>query len=98
MDHLLQIKNISKTFPGIKALSNISFSLKKGEIHALLGENSEGKFTFIRINSRAQLPDNSSDKMFMVDNQHVTIHSPSAGTKTRDCHSISEIKLVPSLD
>lgn len=46
---LLVIKNISKSFPGVKALQNVNFSVRKGEIHALMGENGAGKSTLIKI-------------------------------------------------
>ncbi|MHB8277524.1 MAG: sugar ABC transporter ATP-binding protein [Candidatus Humimicrobiaceae bacterium] len=46
---LLSIKNLSKTFPGVKALSSVNFDLKDGEVHALIGENGAGKSTFIKI-------------------------------------------------
>ncbi len=46
---VLEFINISKLFPGVQALNNISFSLKEGEVLALLGENGAGKSTFLRI-------------------------------------------------
>lgn len=46
---LLTMKNISKTFPGVKALTNVDFTLRKGEIHALMGENGAGKSTLIKV-------------------------------------------------
>ena len=48
-DSVLEMRHIYKTFPGVKALQNVDFTLKKGEIHALMGENGAGKSTFIKI-------------------------------------------------
>ena len=46
---MLEIKNVSKSFPGVKALQDISVTFKDGEIHALLGENGAGKSTLMKI-------------------------------------------------
>ncbi|MEQ4531751.1 MAG: galactofuranose ABC transporter, ATP-binding protein YtfR [Mixta sp.] len=48
-DALLDIRGVSKFFPGVKALDNVSFSLQRGEIMALLGENGAGKSTLIKV-------------------------------------------------
>ncbi|QHM70926.1 galactofuranose ABC transporter, ATP-binding protein YtfR [Mixta intestinalis] len=48
-DRLLDIRGVSKFFPGVKALDNVSFSLQRGEIMALLGENGAGKSTLIKV-------------------------------------------------
>ncbi len=48
-DYILELKNITKIFPGVKALDNVQFQLKRGEVHALMGENGAGKSTFIKV-------------------------------------------------
>ncbi|MDD4525323.1 MAG: sugar ABC transporter ATP-binding protein [Lachnospiraceae bacterium] len=48
-DTILELQNITKIFPGVKALDNVHFDLRRGEIHALMGENGAGKSTFIKV-------------------------------------------------
>lgn len=48
-EYILELKGITKIFPGVKALNNVQFCLKKGEVHALMGENGAGKSTFIKV-------------------------------------------------
>src|SRR6185437_5105849 len=48
-EFVLELKGITKTFPGVKALDNVHFQLRPGEIHALMGENGAGKSTFIKV-------------------------------------------------
>ncbi|MGH4141196.1 multiple monosaccharide ABC transporter ATP-binding protein [Clostridium sp.] len=48
-DIILQMKNITKTFPGVKALDNVNLEVKQGEIHALVGENGAGKSTLMKV-------------------------------------------------
>ena len=55
--YAIEMKNISKSFPGIKANDNISLTLKHGEIHALLGENGAGKSTLMSILFGLYTPD-----------------------------------------
>jgi putative multiple sugar transport system ATP-binding protein len=48
-DVILEMRNITKTFPGVKALDNVTFSVKRGEIHTLVGENGAGKSTLMNV-------------------------------------------------
>ena len=57
LEEVLRLRNISKTFPGVKALSNVNFDLYEGEVHCICGENGAGKSTLIKIISGAYEPD-----------------------------------------
>ncbi|WP_413375341.1 ATP-binding cassette domain-containing protein [Alkalihalobacillus sp. 1P02AB] len=48
-EYVLELREITKQFPGVTALDNVHFKLKAGEIHALMGENGAGKSTFIKV-------------------------------------------------
>ena len=48
-DYILEMRNITKTFPGVKALDDVNFKVKKGEIHCLVGENGAGKSTLMKV-------------------------------------------------
>lgn len=68
----LKMKNIQKSFSGIKALDNISFELRKGEVHALLGENGAGKSTLIKILSGIYQADSGSIE---IEGKEISIHN-----------------------
>jgi len=72
-DYVLELKGITKAFPGVKALDGVHFQLKKGEIHALMGENGAGKSTFIKIITGVHLPDEGE---ILLDGVRTQINSP----------------------
>ena len=48
-DYILEMRGITKTFPGVKALSDVNFAVRRGEIHAICGENGAGKSTLMKV-------------------------------------------------
>ncbi|WP_201865167.1 sugar ABC transporter ATP-binding protein [Microvirga soli] len=92
---ILEMKDISKTFPGVKALTNVTLTVYPGEIHALMGENGAGKSTLMKILSGAYQADPGGEIRIM--GQHITIDGPLAARQ----HGISiiyqELSLAPNL-
>ena len=70
---LLTMRHIKKEFPGVLALNNVDFTLRKGEIHALMGENGAGKSTLIKILTGVYQMDAGS---ISIEGESVNIHSP----------------------
>jgi len=93
---ILKLNNISKSFPGVLALSNISFDLKKGEIHCVCGENGAGKSTLIKIISGAYQPDPGGTIEF--EGKQVSLFHPSVAMKLGIQTIYQEHTIFPHLD
>ena len=70
---VFKVKGLSKQFPGVKALDNVSINLKAGKVHALMGENGAGKSTLIKILAGA-FPKNSGQIFLMTRKFKLTFH------------------------
>ena len=75
---ILRMKDITKSFPGVKALKGVSMELRKGEIHALLGENGAGKSTLIKCLGGIYPIDSGSIEL---DGRKVDIRTPGESMK-----------------
>jgi D-xylose transport system ATP-binding protein len=97
-DNILEIRGVTKEFPGVIALSNISFKVKRGEIHGLCGENGAGKSTLVKILSGVYPVDTYTGEV-IFDNQPLNFQS----TAIRDAMErgiaivYQELVLVPEM-
>ena len=93
---VLQMKNIHKNFTGVKALQAVDFSLREGEIHALMGENGAGKSTLIKVLTGVYEKDEG--EIFLKGNDKaVAIHSPQDAQNLGISTVYQEITLCPNL-
>jgi ABC-type sugar transport system ATPase subunit len=91
---ILDIRQISKSFPGVQALDSISFSVRAGEVHALVGENGAGKSTLIKILSGVY---HATSGSFTFKGKDVHINSPLEAQMLGMSVVHQELKLVESL-
>lgn len=95
-NEILNMRCISKNFTGVKALSNVDFTLRAGEIHALMGENGAGKSTLIKVLTGAE--EFESGEIRIVGFKHLIInHSPEEAQINGISTVYQEINLCPNL-
>ena len=94
MDGYLQFKGISKQFPGVQALDNISLSVNEGSIHGLVGENGAGKSTLLKILSGAHTPTKGS---IFIDGKEMRFKSTKSARDSRVAVIYQELNLVPEM-
>lgn len=93
-EELFRMEGISKSFPGVKALQDVSFSVNKGEVHGLVGENGAGKSTLMKVMSGVYRADEG--KIF-IENQEVNIDSVAKAQQLGVSIIFQELNLAPHL-
>ena len=91
---LLQMKNIHKSFPGVKALQGVDLELRAGEVHALLGENGAGKSTLIKVLGGIYIAEEGE---IFIDGKKVTIDGVNASHNNGISIIHQELVLVPHM-
>jgi rhamnose transport system ATP-binding protein len=91
---LLEVRDIEKMFPGVRALSGVSFEVRAGEVHALLGENGAGKSTLIKIISGVYEPDGGS---ILIGGRQTRFTSPEDAKRAGVATIYQELLLFPEL-
>ncbi len=92
--HTLEFRGICKTYPGVKALQDVSFTAESGKVLALLGENGAGKSTLLKIMSGDQKPSAGS---ILYDGQELNITSPHSAIKQGISIIYQERQLIPGM-
>ena len=94
MTAILELRNISKTFPGQKALNGVHLDVRPGEVHALVGKNGSGKSTLAKVLSGFHVPDEGATAQIVGRN----IHFPVDGDAKRVMHFVhQDLGLIDSL-
>ena len=93
-DLILETRNIVKTFPGVKALDGVSLKVRKGEVHALVGENGAGKSTLMLTLGGIYRPDEGS---IFVEGAQVNFESPHDANEKGISVVFQELSLVPTM-
>jgi simple sugar transport system ATP-binding protein len=93
-DIVLSMRGISRSFPGVRALHNVDFTLRKGEIHALMGENGAGKSTLVKVLTGVHTKDSG---LITLADKEFSIKSPQEAQNSGISTVYQEITLCPNL-
>ncbi len=91
---LLQIRKLSKTFPGVRALEEVDFTVRRGEVHALMGENGAGKSTLIKVLTGVHGRDGGTVRL---DGIEIHPKSPKEAEASGISTVYQEVNLIPHL-
>src|SRR5690349_7865484 len=91
---LLRARAVTKSFPGVKALAGVDFTVRRGEIHALMGENGAGKSTLIKVLTGVYQRDGGE---FLFDDKSISPQSPQDAEACGISTVYQEVNLVPFL-
>src|SRR5690348_12600606 len=94
MAAILKIRGITKTYPGVRALQDVSFDVERGTIHAIMGENGAGKSTLMQIIAGAQRPDSGT---LEFDGRDVRFSNPAEAQAVGIAIVYQELNLSPNL-
>ena len=92
--YAVSMEHITKRFPGVVALDDVSFNVCPGEIHALIGENGAGKSTLMKVLGGVHMPDTG---VICIGGEQVTITSPIDSINKKISVIYQEFNLVPTL-
>lgn len=94
-DNVIELQQITKYFPGVVALNKMSLTVKKGEVHGLIGENGAGKSTLIKTLTGVNQPD---EGQILMDGKPIVLSTPSVAKQAGIGCVYQELNIVPELN
>ena len=94
-EYVIDMKHFSKTYPGVKALSDVQLQIKEGEVHSLVGENGAGKSTLIKLLAGVEAPDDGAE--IYINGEKADIKSPSDAIAQGISVIYQDISLFPNM-
>jgi ribose transport system ATP-binding protein len=93
-EYVVELRNITKRFPGVIAMKNMSIGIRPGEIHGLIGENGAGKSTLIKVLTGVHIPEEGD---ILIDGQKVVLKNPVQAREHGIACVYQELNIVPQL-
>ncbi|MDF2524555.1 MAG: sugar transporter ATP-binding protein, partial [Clostridiales bacterium] len=92
---IMELRNITKYFPGVVALDNMSLQVRKGEVHGLIGENGAGKSTLIKVLTGVHQPDKGE---ILIDGKEFGFSNPNDAKKVGIGCVYQELNIIPEVN